>query len=145
MSYWFFNSDESEKPGKSAHNRMISASSVAAWGDCRGKGAEELLKLPAAGEMVFLYRVGFGVVAIATFDNQEPFPSNSVFNEQGEYHRKVGNLLVLPESNVLSSLHILQKTGYHVPARKILCRIHDIGAAMFIEDYVRKHGIDDNK
>ena len=139
---WFFNSDESENPGKGAHKRMINESCVAAWGDCRGKGARELLKLPSAGERVFLFRVGFGMVATATFDEQEPFPSNSVFNEQGEYHRRVGNLLVLPETSILSYSHILQKTGYNIPARKILCRIHNDGAPKFMEDYFRKHAID---
>jgi hypothetical protein len=142
QSDWFFNSDESEKPGKGAHDRMISQSCVAAWGDCRGKGADELLVLPSAGDGVFLYRVGFGMVVMAIFDDHEPLPSRSVFNEQGEYHRTVGSLLILPQANILSSLHILQETGYHVPARQILCRIHDAGAAAFMKGYFRRHGID---
>lgn len=138
---WFFNTDESEQPGRGAYKRMISESCVAAWGDCRGKGAEELLKGPSAGERVFLFRVGFGMVATGLFDNQEPYSCNTVFNEKGEYHRTVTDLLVLPETNILSFDIILQNTGYNLPVRQILCRIHDDIAAKFMEDYFRNNAI----
>ena len=61
---WFFNTDESEQPGKGAYKRMINQSCIAAWGNCRGKGADEILKVPVAGERVFLFRVGFGIASL---------------------------------------------------------------------------------
>ena len=77
---WFFNTDESEKEGKGAYQKMIDQSCIAAWGECRGNGAEATLNKPGDGDIVFLYRAGFGVVASATCTGESSFKGKSIFN-----------------------------------------------------------------
>jgi hypothetical protein len=141
-NHWFFNTDESEDEGKGAHERMIKRSCIAAWGDCRGKGADTLLQVPRAGDLVFLYRVGYGMVACGTFTDERPFENNEIFAQWGEYHRRLVNFKALPPTKVLSPRTILERTGYYVPARQILCKIHHATGADFIENYFNKEGID---
>ena len=110
QAFWFFNTDESEVEGKNAHEKMIKQSCMAAWGYCRGQGADKVLRLPAPGDMVFLYRAGYGIVASGICTKEEPFASRTVFAQRGEYHRWLANFKVLPEGKLLSCGTLEKKT-----------------------------------
>lgn len=131
-SYWFFNTDESESEGEGAHQRMISQSCIAAWGRCvRHGGAKETLELPDHDDIVFLFRAGHGIVAMADVTAERPTPSTTIFPDgDGEYTRSVRNLRVLAEA--LSCATIRGATGYDLPCRHIVCRIRDDSAVRYI-------------
>jgi hypothetical protein len=139
-NYWYFNTDETEDEGKNAYEEMINQQCVAAWGYCRGKGAEKLLQRPRTNDVVFLYRAGFGMVACGTFTEKAPVESQTVFAQEGEYHRQLDNLRILSQTKLLSAHDIREATGYELPARHILCKIHNASANTFLTDYFEKHG-----
>lgn len=125
---WYFNTDESEDEGKNAYAKMINHSCIAAWGHCLGKGTQRLLRRPAGEDMIFLYRAGHGIVASGQVTEEGPFKSRAVFDQRGEYHRRVVNLRVLPGNKPLSYSEVAGGTGYFLPVRCIICRIHNSAA-----------------
>jgi hypothetical protein len=137
---WFFNTDESEQEGRHAHEEMINQSCIAAWGYCRGQGADNVLRLPNAGEMVFLYRAGYGMVASGICTEEQPVRSRTVFAQKGEYQRHLINLKILPSDRPLSCATIRERTGYYLPVHNILCKIHSPRAARFLANYFNKYG-----
>ncbi|MFL5340898.1 MAG: EVE domain-containing protein [Gemmataceae bacterium] len=130
--YWYFNTDESESEGEGAHQRMIDQSCIAAWGRCiRHGGAKETLRQPQVGDTVFLYRAGYGIVAMADVADETPTRSETVFPDGNrEYKRAVCKMLRAEPP--LSYSEIRDATGYHLPCRHILCPIHDNSAVKYI-------------
>jgi hypothetical protein len=137
-SYWFVNTDESETEGEGAHLRMIDECCIAAWGTCiRHGGAKETLEQPESGDTVFLYRCGYGIVAVADVTDESPTPSTTIFpGEDGEYKRPVRNLRVAKEP--LSCTAIREATRHDLPYRHIVCRIHNDAVVKYILDYFAK-------
>jgi hypothetical protein len=139
-NYWYFNTDETEAEGEKAHEGMMNQECIAAWGNCRGKGAQVLLQRPRRDDIVFLYRCGYGMVASGTFTEKGPVKSRTVFAARGEYHRELDNVRVLPPAELLTASDIREATGYDLPARHILCRIHNATASAFLAEYFERHG-----
>ena len=134
-TYWLFNTDETEPEGKGAHQRMIDQSCIAAWGDCiRRGGAKATLEQIEFGHTVFLFRAGHGIVAVADVLDGPPVPSRTIFPRgKGEFKRPIGNLRKdLPP---LSCAMIRDATGYDLPGRHIVCRIHNSSAVKYILQY----------
>jgi hypothetical protein len=132
MKFWLLNTDESEPEGKDADSRMKARSVIAVWG--RGYGSEELLSKPEAGDTVFLFLDKVGIIAMASFDDSLPFPSNNIFHKQKEeeFSRKVIDLVRLT-GKVISPAEVMAATGYKLPARGLaLVEIHDQTAIGFI-------------
>jgi hypothetical protein len=129
---WLFNTDETEQEGKGAYRDMLDQSVIAAWGDCRGTGAEKTLDKPAEGETVFFFRAGHGIIASGQVAGQS-FKATTVFNQQGEYHRTVNNLRVLPCP--LTAAEIRENSGYDLPCRHIVCQLNDEEGVRFIQEH----------
>ena len=130
-SYWLFNTDETEAEGEGAHLEMIAQSRIAAWGHCRGTGACGTLNKPVEGETVF-FRARQGIIASGQVTGQA-FSGDTVFGQEGEYHRTVSNLRVLPCP--LTVAEIRENTGYDLPCRHIVCRLNDEDGVRFIREH----------
>lgn len=134
-SYWLFNTDETEAQGEGAHLEMIAQSRIAAWGDCRGTGACATLDKPEEGESVFFFRAGHGIIATGEVAGRA-FSADTVFGQEGEFHRSINNLRVLPCP--LSVAEIREKSGYDLPCRHIVCRLNHKDGVRFIREHFEK-------
>lgn len=131
-SYWFFNTDETEEVGKGAYKKMIAQRRIAAWGDCRNKGACETLNEPEVGETVFFFVAGQGIIASGQVKGKA-FREDTVFGAKGEFHRTISNLRKLPVP--LTVAEIRENTGYDLPCRHIVCRLLDEDGLRFIREH----------
>ena len=132
MQYWLFNTDETEIEGQGKHAVMMRKQVVAAWGHCKGLGAEATMNRPNDGDVVFFYRSGFGFVGCASVTNQLSYPTNNIFKSVGEYSRPVVDLVSLPDDDPVTVAEIKAKTGYQVPYRQIMGRILNQEAANYL-------------
>ena len=104
----------------------------AAWGYCRGTGACATLDKPEAGETVFFFRAGQGIIASGQVTGRA-FSADTVFGQEGEFHRTINNLRVLPCP--LTVAEIRENTGYDLPCRHIVCRLNDEDGVRFIREH----------
>ena len=81
------------------------------------------------------------MVACGTFTDEDPVETQLVFAQDGEFLRPLNELRVLPQTKLLSAYEIREATGYDLPARHILCRIHNAAAQSFIAEYFDIHGV----
>ena len=135
---WIFNTDESEKPG--AYSHMFVESAIAAWGE--NYDAKGMLAKPLPGHRVFFYRDNVGIIGMATFTDETPFSSNSIFEEQmkGEFHRRVINLKHLPDEKAIDWSSIVELTGYYLPVHGVaLHKLHNSDAAEIIAERIESH------
>lgn len=123
MEYWLFNTDETEPEGEGKHSVMLNRQIVAAWGHCKGLGAEVTLNRPNPGDVIFYFRAGFGIVARAEATECYASPGQTVFKAVGEYHRPIDKLQTLPEDQPVTVAEIAKRTGYQIPYRQIMGRI----------------------
>lgn len=132
--YWLFNTDETEPEGEGAYNEMLAQSVIAAWGNCKGVGAERTLNRPDDGETVFFFLSGTGIIASAEVRGQA-FKADTIFAQRGEYHRKVKNLH-RKLRNPLTVADIRENTDYILPAHGcIVCQLHNEAGARYIARY----------
>lgn len=132
MEHWLFNTDETEPEGEGKYAVMLKQQVVAAWGHCKGLGAEVTLNRPNPGDIVFYFRAGFGIIARAEAVDSYSSPSQSVFGAVGEYRRPVDNLQVLPEDKPITVAEITESTGYQIPYRQIMGRILDASTVDYL-------------
>jgi len=126
---WLFNTDESEK--HKAYQKMLQLKCIAAW---YGPNTRGLLAKPSAGDRVFFYVDGKGIIAKAHFTEEGPFKSNDIFGEaeRYEFHRRVVNLV---EGGPLPFAFIRNKVGYSLPVKGLaLKKIHASDAAAQIAE-----------
>ncbi len=135
--FWLFNTDETELAGKGKHSRMLKQKIIAAWGYCRGLGAEATLNRPKPGDVIFYFRAGHGIIARAFGNDVFSAPSKSVFREVGEYSRPVSKLQILPESAPVTVAEIKFRSGYQIPYRQIMARILDSKAVTYLNGRFR--------
>lgn len=138
MEYWLFNTDETEPEGEGKHEAMLKQHVVAAWGYCKGFGAEVTLNHPKPGDVIYFFRAGHGIIARATATDEFSSPSSSVFNAAGEYCRPVDELQIAPESNPVTVAEIKSASGYQVPFRQIMGRIFDPAAQSYLNRRFRQ-------
>ena len=131
--YWLFNTDETESAGKGKHEVMLRKQIVAAWGSCRGLGAEATLNRPKPGDVIFYFRAGHGVIARAVANESFSAPEKSVFREAGEYSRPISQLQILPDAAPLTVSEIKSHSGYQIPYRQIMARILDAKATAYMD------------
>ena len=136
---WIFNTDESEEPGQNAYARMFEQSCIAAWGN--DYDAKRMLAKPRAGDRVFFYRDKVGIIGLATFTDEPPFSSNSIFEKQmeGEFHRRVLGLKRLPSEKAMDWLSVVELTKYRLPVHgDALHKLHNSNAAEIIAEQFEK-------
>jgi hypothetical protein len=132
--YWLFNTDETEQEGEGAYRDMLDQSAMAAWGDCKGVGAERTLNRPEEGETVFFFLAGTGIIARGRVAGRA-FRADTIFGQRGEYHRKVKNLLRKLRCP-LTVAEIRENTGYTLPARGcIVSQLHNQAGGRYIARY----------
>lgn len=129
---WLFNTDETETEGEGASRHMLDMSVIAAWGYCRGTGAQRTLDKPAEGETVFFFLAGEGIIASGQVTGSA-YPATSIFGQPDEYHRDVTNLRVLPCP--LTVADIREGSGYDLPCRHIVCQLNDEDGVQFLRDH----------
>lgn len=132
MQYWLFNTDETEREGFGKYKAMFKHQVVSAWGYCKGLGAEVTMNRPDAGDAIFYFRAGYGIVACAIATDELSFPSSKIFSADGEYSRVIESLQVLPEDGYLTVAEIKDATGYQIPYRQIMGRIKDERAIKYL-------------
>lgn len=142
---WLFNTDETESAGKGKHEVMLRKQIVAAWGSCRGLGAEATLNRPKPGDVIFYFRAGHGVIARAIANESFSVPEKSVFREAGEYSRAISQLQILPDAAPLTVAEIKSHSGYQIPYRQIMARILDAKAAAYMDRRFRGVPVDPPK
>jgi predicted RNA-binding protein with PUA-like domain len=132
--YWLFNTDETEEEGEGAYLDMLNQSVIAAWGNCKGVGAERTLNRPNEGETVFFYLAGTGIIAAGEVEGRA-FSASTIFGQRGEYHRRVINVrrkLLRP----LTFADVRENTGYSLPVHGcIVCQLKNEPAARYILQY----------
>ena len=133
MEFWVVNTDEAEQEGVGADRKMLSGSCVAAWGE--RFGAEGKLSRPEAGDRVFLYKKGVGIIAMGSFDHSDPYPSNDIFGMQhkGEFSRKITDLRTSPR-RPLSCASIEFGTGKSFRPLQTVFRIKTPEVAQYLID-----------
>jgi hypothetical protein len=132
--YWLFNTDETESEGEGAFRDMLDQSVIAAWGHCKGVGAERTLNRPADGETVFFFLAGTGIIASGQVEGSA-FSADTIFDQVGEYHRRVKKLL-RKLRYPLTVADIRENAGYNLPARGcIVCQLHNQAGARYILRY----------
>lgn len=129
---WLFNTDETEAEGEGAHRHMLDLSVIAAWGHCRGSGAEVTLNRPAEGDTVFFFLAGQGIIASGQVGGPS-FRANTIFDQGDEFHRTVNNLRVLP--GPLTVAEIREGSAYDLPCRHIVCRLNDEAGVRFLREH----------
>jgi len=135
--YWLFNTDETEAAGKGKHAVMLRRGVVAAWGHCKGVGAEVTMNRAAPDDVIFYFRAGHGIIARAVADEFYSEPTNTIFGEDGEYSRAVKEIKVLPDTEPVRVADIKSKTGYQIPYRQIMARILDSSAVKLLDQRFR--------
>lgn len=133
MEHWLFNTDETEPEGEGKYKKLIRQRVVAAWGSCKGLGAEVTLNRPRQGDWIYFFRAGYGIIARAQATEVYAAPSRSIFNEAGEYCRPVDSLQVLPESMPITVASIKENSGYQIPYRQVMGRILNKAAQDYLE------------
>lgn len=132
--FWLHNTDESEFEGEGAYKEMLKLGVMAAWGYCKGVGAERMLNKPKDGETVFFFLRGTGIIARGEADGPA-FCADTIFDADGEYHRKVKNL-GRKSRFPLTVADLRERTGYHLPARGcIVCQLHHPTAARYMSEH----------
>lgn len=130
-TYWLFNTDETEEEGEGAYRRMIRHSCIAAWGNCKGQGAEKTLMKPQSGDVVFLFCARQGIIAKGMMNDEQPFASRNIFpSGHDEYQRVVEDLEVL--EHPLPVADVLKETEYALPFRHIICKLKNRAAITFL-------------
>lgn len=127
---WFFKTGDSRHPG--AWQKMLEQSVMALWGFGDG---EDALNLPAAGERIFAYVSGQGIVAVGRSGKEAAFPSGSVFRKKtrGEYHCKVTWEAVVDAPSAVTFTEVTE-WGYRLPVRRTLSVMEDREVAQRIAD-----------
>jgi|GEM_PF-1587693 len=133
MDHWLFNTDETEPEGEGKHKVMLKQLVVAAWGSCKGVGAEGTLNRPAQGDLIYYFRAGYGIIARAKATEVFASPSRAIFNTPGEYCRPVDSLQVLPDSAPVTVASIKEESGYQIPYRQVMGRILNKAAQDYLE------------
>lgn len=121
---WFFNSNESHSPG--AWKNMIDHNVIAA---CKyGKQITKYkMDKPAAGDRVFVYVNGKGIVAAGKVLEEVSGQGSGIFNkdtEGDEFHRKVEWLVTVPIDDSISSAEV-SELGYNLPVRCTIAQWND--------------------
>jgi hypothetical protein len=91
------------------------------------------LSRPEAGDRVFLYKKGVGIIAMGSFDHSGSFPSNDIFGMQhkGEFSRRITELRTNPRRS-LSFASIESGTGKSFRPLQTVFRIKTPEVAQFL-------------
>lgn len=113
---WFFNSNETYAPG--AWENMIKRGVIAAYG--YGEATTKAkMDMPTAGDRVFIYVNGKGIIAAGNVAEEISEQGNGIFDkntEGDEYHRKVNWLVKAPVERAISASDV-SALGYNLPVR----------------------------
>lgn len=120
MNHWLFNTDEMEAAGKGKHEEMLRHQVIAAWGPCKGIGAEATLNKPDPGDIVYYFRAGVGIIARAVAADFLSLPSQLIFRQTREFIRPVNKLQILPVSKPITVREIRDEAGGQIPYRQIV-------------------------
>jgi hypothetical protein len=125
---WFFNSNETYRPG--SWKKMLEESLIAVAGYAN---SEEMLNRPHAGERVFVYLNGKGIIAVGRVGEDEAFSSGKIFGirSRNEFNRKVRWEVKLPISQIRQAVSAeeVSKWNYNLPRRSTLCAMSDASVA----------------
>lgn len=81
---------------------------------------------------MFFFRAGHGIIASGEVAGRA-FSADTVFRQEGEFHRTISNLRVL--SCPLTVAEIRENTGYKLPCRHIMCTLNDLDGIRFIREH----------
>ncbi len=101
---WFFNTNETYSPD--AYRAMLDQNVMALYGHVKGASDEHRLNEPKAGDRVFAYLNGHGVIAVGRVSDEPAFSSGAVFDkrDQTEFHRHVQwQIKVAPATAIAAS------------------------------------------
>lgn len=119
---WMINTDETHSPG--AHERFIARGVAAIWG--YPDGASTLQQGAQAGDVIYAYRNGVGIVArgvVVNGDVVQAAPENSAIPEckdGNEWHLAVK---WTPLAKAVSNTDVRKAAGAGLPVRNTFCRL----------------------
>ena len=130
---WFFNTNETYKPD--AYLSMFEQDVIAIFGYDDGPAR---LEGSSAGERVFAYVNGKGVLAVGHIVNGQVVPGDKVFNEVREFHVKVKWETVVDDDKGVKNWEVRQKYDYGLPVRNVFCGMYRHDIANWIADELQR-------
>ena len=115
----FFNTNETNAPG--AYQNMFNQGVIAVYGFANGPA---IFNRCTAGQRVFAYVNGMGILAVGHIVNGQAFLSNTVFGQPNEYHVRVQWETIVPDHMGVTLQEVNQQFGYHLPIRNTFCQMH---------------------
>ena len=115
---WFFLTNETYAPG--AYRKMFEQSVIAIG---RYKNGPANLEGSAAGERVFAYVNGKGILAVGRIIDGQPVSGNTVFGWEREFHVKVAWETIVADDRGVTKRKVSQELNYNLPVRNVFCRI----------------------
>ena len=88
---------------------------------------------PKDGYTIFYFLAGTGIIASGKVSGLA-FQNNTIFGQDGEFHRTVVELIDRRRTP-LTTKEIRVATGYHLPAKKIVCQMWHKGGVEHITRY----------
>jgi hypothetical protein len=119
---WSFNTNERYVEG--AYRRMLKDGAIAVCG--YGPKTKEILNRPRAGDRIFAYLNGRGVIAFGRIGGELAYPSGTIFRQSrnDEHHRTVLWEAVVNEDTAITPAEV-SRWGYNYPCRPTLCVINN--------------------
>lgn len=115
----FFNTNQTNAPG--AYQNMFDQGVIAVYGYANGPA---IFNRCTAGQRVFAYVNGMGILAVGHIVNGQAFSSDTVFGQPNEYHVRVKWETIVPDHMGVTLQEVEQQFGYRLPIRNTLCQMY---------------------
>ena len=116
---WFFNTNETHAPG--AWTSMFEQGHIAIYGYANGPAN---LEGTSAGQRVFAYVNGKGILACGRVVEGDVFPGDSVFGMDLEYHLRVEWETIVDEDRGVTTGQVQDQFGQGLAVRHVFCGMY---------------------
>ena len=135
---WFFNTNETHAPG--AWTRMFEQNRIAIFGYANGPAN---LEGTSAGQHIFAYVNGRGILANGRVVDGDVFPGDSVFGQDLEYHLRVKWETIVGEDRGVTTGQVQDRFGQGLAVRHVFCGMYgDMPAWLAEQLRLRQNGGD---
>ncbi len=115
----FFNTNETNAPG--AYKKMFDQGVIAIFGYTIGR---QKLMGSNAGQRVFAYVNGKGILAAGRIVDGQIMPSDTVFGQCREYHVRIEWETIVAEDKGITKEEVKGEHDYGLPIRNTFCQMH---------------------
>ena len=129
---WIHNTNETYAPG--AYRKMLDQGVIAIYGYPSGP---DNLQGTSAGERVFAYVNGKGILACGHIVDGKVLSGTSVFGEEDEFHVQVKWESTVVEDQGVTNAQVRTRFGHGLPVRNVLCGLYREGMPDWIAGELR--------